>query len=857
MVRTRYKGEFGIEVHAYNRTQQGLRAAAGQVRGFASQINSQAGYTAGALSAATAGMTAGLTAGAGALLLFGREGLQEFAKLEKQIIEVQTLLGDMETDTRQMTNSVQNLSRATGLAGGDIASGWYNAVSAGVEFNESLITIGDSAVGAIAGLSDLETATRASAAGMNAFGETALSTQDKAFASVKLGVVQYENIATAIGKFAGTGAAANLELSEMLSGLTTLTIQGVSAEEGVVQINNAVNQLLKAGSQAGALFQELAGMTFPEFTAQGGTLADAVRMIGEEAERTGKSIFDLVPEARAARGFQLLFDNLDTWADHNREIADSAGAAAEAHDRMADSASAAMDRLSAKWQAGKEDFGEFIDGILQAGGAMAPSLSAAEIRAVAFTETMMGLGEATEQAAADFDDIFDAFRNPERYERAVAQFNEIARLAPHLTAEWEDADAAFHAMGRNSATVQDNLNSMSESAIFFATNTAAAEGYAQHLVRWSDHIDSSLGSAADNAGGLAAGLDNAAAAAGRMSASLSTGSIAAIMAVSGIDSSEWSRRLWEISNTAPGAGGSDVWVPRVPTTGGGGGGGGGSLVGQVTDLDRARHAYRMGGSPQVFLEALREALAGAGEESVFMRLELEIQRLEETIQREADRAEAQAAEDERQAAEDRREMEDLLHQVGELTTEEYRRIIETRVAELEEYSDAWVQAFDTLRGWLAEETRQAQAEFDRRADADRAEWELTQRRAAEEDAAALEAAARRRRLEDLQFEEGTIGEAAYRRILQGRVGQFGRYEGAGLAAVRALRRLDKQAEQDALQLQREQLEELKKLNAKKDRVEVVFDPDAEAMGIRADTLRREVISAGARRGNRLAALPRG
>ena len=849
----RFRYEMGVAVHAYNRTAAGLRAAASQVRSFASQISTQAGYTAGALGAATAGMTAGLTAAAGAVILFGKEGLGEFAKLETKIIEVKTLLGDLETDTGQMMNSVQNLSQVTGRAGEDLAAGWYTAISAGVDFNESLIVVGESSIGATAGLTDLETATQASAAGMNAFGETARSTQDKAFAAVKLGVVRYEEIAGAVGKFAGTGAAANLELSEMLSGLTTLTVQGVKSEEGIVQINNAVNQLLKSGSQVGQLFQRLSGQSFPEFTAQGGTLAQAVRMIGEYAEMTGQSIFDMIPEARAAKGFQLLFDNLDTWAEHNREIADSAGAAAEAHDLMAATTQTALDRLGEGWQALKVNAGEATASVLGFLNLLQDPLTANDVRLEAAIEQWKNYDaqiQAVTESMKDFELGRPAAQHPlfrseetNRENRLRELFETLKQTMPTLLSEfatWDDfAESTGYSYqkaartlleieesGRELAAQTEAANVMYEemmnSAAGFASETeslattvSGMESYWQAVVEQAENHRLSLVAQAEAAAVLRQQIAAAAVAYAAIP-TLSSGSIANINRSAGLDLAEVTRRLFE----------QELNLPSVPTlrTGGGGGGGGsgggGGIPDVASDLDLARSAHARGGPVAALIAELKEHQAELEETSTaFLRVGDEIHRLETQV------ADA--------AVETERSMQDFAFELSSQTNADIQNrldVLEARKEIAEEGTAEWRQIVSEMHD-LGQAMRDNTVAVKQAAAADRARWR-------QQDIGALDAdwdrfargqlsagqlrtllqitmgthgysqvglharsmlrrleehlIVQARRMEDERFAQGLLDEAAYRRILEARVRQFGRLDlGVGTAAQQALDQLNR------------------------------------------------------------------
>ena len=102
--------------------------------------------------------------------------------------------------------------------------------------------------------------------------------------------------------------------------MATLTTRGVPVQEAVIQINNSITQLLRTTSETGKVFREVANQSFEEFIKQGGTLREAIDLIAEASEKTGRSIFEIVPEVRAARGVQALAEASVTWARNTDDM---------------------------------------------------------------------------------------------------------------------------------------------------------------------------------------------------------------------------------------------------------------------------------------------------------------------------------------------------------------------------------------------------------------------------------------------------------------------------------------------------------------------------------------------------------
>ena len=367
-----------------------------RLEGFTASVTNSGAAAAAGLTAAAVGGTAAIAGMAVAVAAIGYQGLQEFAALEQKIVEVETLLQDTTTSTEGLTDSIERMAYITGKQAEDLASAFYDIISATIPLNDAIVLTGEAAIGATAGLTSVQDAATGLTAAYNAFGLAGQTANDMFFKTVELGVLKLPNVTRAVGLFAGAASAANIPLQEMLGALTTLTVRGVPVEIAVVQINNAVKQLLKSASITGQTFRNLTGQSFQEFMAAGGTLREAITMIGDEAKRTGTNIFEMVPEVRAARGFQGLIDGADKWKTATDEIANSTGAADEAFNRLAATTQTGLERMGQWWDNTKRRIGETSAAFLEFLGIIPDAQTADELRMESLVEQAKAIIESDE-----------------------------------------------------------------------------------------------------------------------------------------------------------------------------------------------------------------------------------------------------------------------------------------------------------------------------------------------------------------------------------------------------------------------------------------------------------------------------
>lgn len=310
-------------------------------------------------------MAAGATAAAGAAVAaFAGASVREFASLEKGMNEVFTLMPGMSEDAMgDMTDDVQAFAREMGVLPDEVVPALYDAISAGVPKDtvfDFLATANELAVG---GVSDLNTAVDGLSSSVNAYGEETLSADEAAdimFTGVKQGKTTIDELARTVSETAPIAASLGVGFDETTSALAAMTSQGEPSKRAATKLRQAMVELGDAGSIAGKKFEEVAGESFPEFIEGGGTLQEALLMMGDQADKEGKRIGDLFGSVEAGMAATMLTSTTGAKAvaENMTEMGNSAGAAEAAYAQMDQGIARTWERMRASLASFMTDIGE-------------------------------------------------------------------------------------------------------------------------------------------------------------------------------------------------------------------------------------------------------------------------------------------------------------------------------------------------------------------------------------------------------------------------------------------------------------------------------------------------------------------
>jgi len=209
--------------------------------------------------------------------------------------EISTLIGQPADNLRDFQAQILDYSNKSTASLEEITSATYGAISAGVDYSDSLTLIAAAEQLAIAGKAELGGTTAALVSTMNAFGASADEAgayADTFFTAVQLGQTTIPELSAAMGRLAPIASAAGLGFDEMAAAIATITAEtGTSTAEAITGIRAAITALLKPSKEASEVAYGL-GIEFNaaalESKGFAGVLKDVAEATGGNTETIAK-----------------------------------------------------------------------------------------------------------------------------------------------------------------------------------------------------------------------------------------------------------------------------------------------------------------------------------------------------------------------------------------------------------------------------------------------------------------------------------------------------------------------------------------------------------------------------------------
>ena len=277
-----------------------------------------------------------------------RRFFKGFAEADKAAAAVSTLgvnAQKLKAELLALSNEQKGLIGQTELlaASYDVASAGFNSAA------EATNVLRASSLGAVGGLSDLNTVANATTSVLNAYGLSS----DKAQKLVD-GFIQTQNdgkiivgqYATQIGRVAPIAAAAGVGISELNAAISAVTATGVPVESTFAGLRQVIAAVIKPTKEASDRAKEI-GLQFDTAAIKtkgfGGFLEDLIKKTGgSEVEIT--KLFGSV-EAVAAI-MPLVNDRLEKFNQSLENQENSAGVAAKATEKMGNTINGQITKIS-------------------------------------------------------------------------------------------------------------------------------------------------------------------------------------------------------------------------------------------------------------------------------------------------------------------------------------------------------------------------------------------------------------------------------------------------------------------------------------------------------------------------------
>jgi len=314
---------------------------------------------------------------AGAVMALRRLGtflisnVKEFAKFEQGVKNVTTLMSADDTGLFRgdlFKGSLQ-LSKDFGFALDDVNKAMFNAVSAGVSGGNAIEFLNEASTLAVAGVTNLKSATLGLTTVLNAYGMEASETarvSQVLFTTQKFGVTTVEELSKSLGVVVPFAAASGISLEELGASIAVTTRSGLDAAKTVTALRAAISQMQKPAAESRDLFLEY-GIPIGAAEMKTVGFTETLSRLNKVYKESPEIIEQMFGNVRGLTAiFSLAGDNADQYQEILKELNDETITAAnlqKALDENMDSTQMGLDKLGTAWGALKVALGEseFID----------------------------------------------------------------------------------------------------------------------------------------------------------------------------------------------------------------------------------------------------------------------------------------------------------------------------------------------------------------------------------------------------------------------------------------------------------------------------------------------------------------
>ena len=359
------------------------------------------------------------------LIRFISETVKSFAEFEKGIINVTTLLGERETDlfSGQLFKGAISLAQNYGFALKDVSKAMFDSVSAGISAGEAIEFLDEAATLAVAGATDLKSATLGLTTVINAYGLETREAADVAatlFNTQKFGVLTVEELSKSLGVVVPFAAASGVSLKELGAAMAVTTRTGLDAAKTVTALRAAISQMQKPAAESRDLFIKY-GIPIGSAQLKAVGFTETMRRLNVAFKDSPAAIEKMFGNVRGLTAiFSIAGDNAEDYdriLERLEDTSESFGNIEKGKADLLDSTSKRLEKLSQSWETFKVTFGDtsFYRSVISG--------------LTGIVNSLIDVFDGTDQA--NFDKILDPYRDlldelspiGDRYSRSRQKFN--------------------------------------------------------------------------------------------------------------------------------------------------------------------------------------------------------------------------------------------------------------------------------------------------------------------------------------------------------------------------------------------------------------------------------------------------
>ena len=264
------------------------------------------------------------------------------SKIERELLNLRTQLGETEESVEAVKPALEALSSETAVPLDRLAAGFFALRSAGLSTEAALETLTASAFGVNAGMGDIRDIAFTAGGAVNAYGEDAMSgarATDILLSTVEKGSLIASDLTRGFGELLQVAPELGVEMEQLGAIIAKATPNSVSANVVMTQLRQILFGLLRPTAQTAKKQFEALGIDAGEFARRvDEDLIGALQWLRQEAGED-REAFSRLFESQEAVGlmFSITGDKASDYREALDAIQNSTGATNRAHEIWAQS----------------------------------------------------------------------------------------------------------------------------------------------------------------------------------------------------------------------------------------------------------------------------------------------------------------------------------------------------------------------------------------------------------------------------------------------------------------------------------------------------------------------------------------
>ncbi len=278
--------------------------------------------------------------------------------------------------TKESADTFRDFAGSFATSSAKQADAFYTIVSAGIKgTTKQLNTLEAANTAAIAGLVDINDATKVLVSSVNSYaqsGLTAKKASDILFVAVREGQTTFQELSQFLGNVAPVAAAAGLKFEELAGAIAGITKAGIKTDVAVTGIRAVLASLIKVTPEA-ALEAKRIGLEFNTAALKAKGFTGFLRSVQVATKGNVETLGKLFPNVRALTPIlQVVNGNFEDFARIQEEVKNSLNATADAAEIVKQNLDFKLSRATANFALLEQ---ELINGLVPALGESAAALT--------------------------------------------------------------------------------------------------------------------------------------------------------------------------------------------------------------------------------------------------------------------------------------------------------------------------------------------------------------------------------------------------------------------------------------------------------------------------------------------------